>query len=98
MTDTPPGDAKFIIGPYGTRLSIADLPPPSTERWVIRRKAEVVAAVQGGLLSFEEALKRYGVTPDEFLAWQSSIDRHGIRGLKIKRFDHHRRRAIYALS
>ena len=63
MTDTPPADAKFIIGPYGTRLSIADLPPPSTERWVIRRKAEVVAAVKGGLLSFEEALKRYELPP-----------------------------------
>jgi hypothetical protein len=26
-------------------LSVAELPPPNTKRWVIRRKAAVVAAV-----------------------------------------------------
>ena len=33
-----------VIGPLGEPLSIADLPPPETKRWVVRRKAEVVAA------------------------------------------------------
>ena len=44
--------------------------PPS--HWVIRRKAEVVAAVRGGLLSLEEACSRYTLTVEEFLAWQYS--------------------------
>ena len=37
---------KYVIGPTGAPLTIADLPPPNTQRWVIRRKAEVVAAVE----------------------------------------------------
>ena len=33
---------------------------------MIRRKAEVVAAVRGGLLSLEEACSRYALNSDEF--------------------------------
>ncbi len=71
-------------------LTIADLPPPSTRRWVIRRKAEVVAAVRGGLLSLEEACKRYTLTTEEFLSWQFSIDQHGLAGLRTTRIQHYR--------
>ena len=46
---------KYVIGPDGSPLTITDLPAPGTKRWVIRRKAEVIAAVRGGLLSIEEA-------------------------------------------
>jgi hypothetical protein len=42
---------RYVIGPDGSPLTVADLPPRDTKRWVIRRKAEVVAAVRGGLLS-----------------------------------------------
>jgi len=42
-----------VIGPLGEPLSLADLPPPDTKRWVVRRKAEVVAAVNGGLLTID---------------------------------------------
>jgi Protein of unknown function (DUF1153) len=42
---------KHVIGPDGGLLTIADLPAPETKRWVIRRKAVVVAAVRGGLLT-----------------------------------------------
>ncbi len=58
---------KYVIGPDGSPLTIADLPPKNTRRWVIRRKAEVVAAVRGGLLSLEEACARYTLSVDEFL-------------------------------
>ena len=58
-------------------LTIADLPAPSTNRWVIRRKAEVIAAVYGGLVSLEEVCRRYTLTVEEFLSWQSLIDRQG---------------------
>ena len=37
---------KSVIGPDGKLLSLDDLPPPNTQRWVARRKAEVVAAVR----------------------------------------------------
>jgi len=55
MTDLVRPRVKYVIGPDGSPLTIADLPPTNTRRWVIRRKAEVVAAVRGGLLSLEEA-------------------------------------------
>jgi hypothetical protein len=76
---------KHVIGPDGSPLTIADLPAPGTKRWVIRRKAVVVAAVRGGLLTPEEACSRYALTVDELLAWQISIERHGLAGLRTTR-------------
>ena len=81
---------NFVIGPDGHRLSFADLPPPDTKRWVIRRKAEVVAAVQGGLLTLDEACERYNLTTEEFLGWQHAISRYGIAGLRATRTQHYR--------
>ena len=62
MTEPHRPRVKYVIGPDGSPLTIADLPAPGTKRWVIRRKAEVVAAVRGGLLSLEEACSRYTLT------------------------------------
>ena len=45
MTEPHRPRVKYVIGPDGSPLTIADLPAPGTKRWVIRRKAEVVAAV-----------------------------------------------------
>ena len=81
---------RYVIGPDGSPLTIADLPAPGTKRWVIRRKAEVVAAVRGGLLSLEEACSRYTLTVDEFLSWQRSIDRYGLPGLRATRIQDYR--------
>jgi Protein of unknown function (DUF1153) len=55
-----------VIGPDGSALTRANLPPSDTRRWVIRRKATVIAAVRGGLLSLDEAYKRYMLTPEEY--------------------------------
>ncbi len=81
---------KYVIGPDGSPLTVSDLPPASTRRWVIRRKAEVVAAVRGGLLSLEEACDRYTLTVEEFLSWQASIDEHGLAGLRTTRIQEYR--------
>jgi hypothetical protein len=81
---------RYVIGPDGSPLTVADLPPQNTKRWVIRRKAEVVAAVRGGLLSIEEACERYKLTVDEFLSWQRSIDKHGLPGLRATRIQDYR--------
>jgi hypothetical protein len=82
---------KYVRGPDGSPLTIVDLPAPGTKRWVIRRKAEVVAAVRGGLLSLEQACSRYALTVEEFLAWQYSIDRDGYLGLRTTRIQQYRR-------
>ncbi len=81
---------KYVIGPDGSPLTVADLPPVTTKRWVIRRKAEVVAAVRGGLISLEEACSRYALTVDEFLSWQMSIDQYGLAGLRTTRLQQYR--------
>jgi len=60
----------FVIGPTGSKLTVGDLPPPGTMHWVDRRKVEVVAAVQGGLISFEQARSRYMLSVEEFISWQ----------------------------
>jgi uncharacterized protein DUF1153 len=83
----------YVTRPDGSPLTIADLPRPGTkERWVIRRKALVVAAVRGGLLSLEEACSHYTLTIDEFLSWQCSIDRHGLPGLRATQLKQYRQK------
>ncbi|WP_339822558.1 DUF1153 domain-containing protein [uncultured Parasphingorhabdus sp.] len=72
-----------VIGPFGESLRLADLPDSNTTRWVIRRKAEVVAAVNGGLLSLEEACTRYDLSMEEFCSWQEAIDKSGLPGLRV---------------
>src|SRR5687767_4943925 len=79
-----------VLGIDGSRLRLEDLPPPGTRRWVIRRKAEVVAGVRAGLISLEEACARYTLSVEEFLSWQRSIDRHGMRGLRTTRLQDYR--------
>lgn len=79
-----------VIGPLGEPLTLADLPPPSTRRWVVRRKAEVVAAVNGGLLTVDEVLERYDLTLEEFASWQRAVDRSGMQGLRVTRIQHYR--------
>jgi hypothetical protein len=90
MTDQMRPRVKYVIGPDGSPLTIADLPPRDTKRWVIRRKAEVVAAVRGGLLSLEEACQRYTLSVEEFISWQQSIDQHGLAGLRTTRIQQYR--------
>ena len=90
MTDAHRPRVFYVIGPDGSPLTIADLPSVATRRWVIRRKAEVVAAVRGGLLSLEEACRRYTLTVEEFLSWQASIDEHGLAGLRTTRIQQYR--------
>ena len=70
----------YFIGPNGNVVTIADLPSSMTTRWVIRRKAEVVLAVRGGLLSLDEACTRYHLTAQEFSSWQRAIEKRGLRG------------------
>jgi hypothetical protein len=74
--------ANYVVGLNGDVITLADLPSPHTTRWVMRRKAEVVLAVHGGLLSLDDACRRYRLTTEEFFAWQRAIERHGLLGLR----------------
>jgi hypothetical protein len=76
--------------PGAPPLTEQDLPPPNTKRWVMRRKAEVVAGVRCGLISLDEACRRYTLSVEEFLSWQRLIDSHGVRGLRATRLQDYR--------
>jgi hypothetical protein len=75
---------NYVKRPDGTLLTPGNLPPTDLRRWVMRRKADIVMAVRGGLLSMEAACSRYGLSREEFLAWQKAFDHLGIKGLSGK--------------
>jgi hypothetical protein len=67
-----------------------NLPPPNTQRWVVRRKAAVVAAVRGGRITLEEALHRYQLTEEEYRSWERAFESHGLPGLRATRVQQYR--------
>jgi Protein of unknown function (DUF1153) len=79
-----------VIGPDGRHLTLSDLPPPGIQRWVTRRKAEVVAAVRGGLLTEDDACRRYELSKEEFGGWEKLYERHGVKGLRTTRLQNYR--------
>jgi Protein of unknown function (DUF1153) len=64
-------------------LTLDSLPPVDTSRWVARRKAEVVSAVETGLITVDEACRLYKLTLEEFLGWQRALFRFGVHGLQV---------------
>src|SRR4051812_22451858 len=87
---TSPALVRRVLAPDGTVLTVANLPPPDAQRWVASRKAVVVAAVRGGLLSMSDACARYRLTTEEFLGWQTQVDRNGLHGLRATRIQEYR--------
>jgi hypothetical protein len=79
-----------ITGPNGIAITLADLPARDTKRWVSSRKAVVVLAVQGGLISLDDACTRYSLSVEEFLSWERAVERHGVPGLRITHAKHYR--------
>ena len=73
---------RVVRLPDGGIMSMGDLPDRNT-RWVASRKADVVRAVEGGLLTQEDALHRYGLTEEEFALWTRYYAAGGVRRLKI---------------
>lgn len=78
----PPLRRNYVIRPGGRVLTVYDLPPPNGARWVVSRKADLIAAVGGGLLSLDEACRRYRLSREEFHAWRRMIDKSGMPGLR----------------
>ena len=77
MTPKAPGGARLVPA------SVDDLPSPDTIRWHTHRKARVVAGVRIGLISLEEACRRYRLSAEEFASWRRLIDEHGLLGLRV---------------
>lgn len=66
---------KFITRRDRTVFTLGDLPATDTERWVMSRKADVVDAVHGGLITMEDACWRYALTIEEFHSWEIAVER-----------------------
>ncbi|MFL5003569.1 MAG: DUF1153 domain-containing protein [Xanthobacteraceae bacterium] len=58
-----------LPGPVDRRRSANS----STKRWTVRRKADVVASVRGGLVSLDKPCRRYALDKKDALSWQCSI-------------------------
>ncbi len=85
-----PSPATPVLGPSGKPITIEELPPADTERWVVRRKMAVVAGVRAGLISLDEACRRYRLSEDEFTSWRRLLDAHGLKGLRATRVQNYR--------
>ncbi len=72
-----------IVGPSHEILTRESLPPADTTRWVASRKAQVVAAVETGLMTIDEVMRRYRLSLEEFYSWQRAMDRAGVPGLRV---------------
>jgi hypothetical protein len=91
LMSSSPGEQGYpYSGVIEQPIRLDDLPPPDTKRWVSRRKAKVVAAVRQGLLTLEDACRRYNLSMEEFLSWQRLIERHGVPGLRATRLQDYR--------
>jgi hypothetical protein len=74
--------ATLVVGPCGDVLTRRELPPTFRLRWTARRKAEVVIAVETGILSLNEACARYLISPEEFFTWKNDYARQGMESLR----------------
>jgi hypothetical protein len=73
----------YVVLPDGTKLTRSDLPPANTKRWVARRKATVVAAVDFGLIEPTEACSMYHLSDEELTLWRSAVREHGAAALRV---------------
>jgi len=73
----------YVVLPDGSKLTRSDLPPANTKRWVARRKAVVVAAVENGLLGPDEACNMYRLSDEELDMWRAAVQDHGAAALRV---------------
>jgi hypothetical protein len=51
-----------------------------------------VTAVRTGVLSLDEACRRYNLSVEEFQAWEEALAKHGLGGLRTTRIRTYRAR------
>ena len=83
--------ALSTIGLSGQPLISKDLPTSHHVRWVVGRKAELIAAIRGGLITMEDACERYRLSAEELATWSNSLERHGLCGLRCTKLHLYRR-------
>jgi hypothetical protein len=71
-----------VMSSLGYRLTLENLPGRETRRWTPFRKADVAAAVDGGLLTADQACDRYQLTLEELSAWRRAMAQGGLPALR----------------
>ena len=71
-------------------MGVFDQLPSIGQRWTARRKAAVIAGVRAGWLPVEDVCQLYNLSVDELLAWERDIDRNGVPGLRVTRYQIYR--------
>lgn len=84
-----PGPHSVTL-PDGRIMTRADLPSATTRRWVASRKATVVRAVDAGLITAEEAVETWALSPEELDSWRDAVSRHGVQALKATALQRYR--------
>lgn len=64
--------------------------PSDVKRWTVGRKAAVIEAVRGGWVTIDEVCELYNLSVDEFLAWERDLERYGVPGLRVTRYQIYR--------
>ncbi|MGN6516207.1 MAG: DUF1153 domain-containing protein [Rhizomicrobium sp.] len=76
---------SYVIGPDGSPMTVFDLPSAKTQRWSLKLKADVIAAVKGGLISVEEATARYQLNQEKLIAWKNEVEEADLLQLRATR-------------
>jgi hypothetical protein len=66
----------------GIVTTMAGVPVALRQRWVMRRKAELLCAIQAGKITVEAACERFALSSEELAAWSVAYNRQGMNGLR----------------
>ena len=90
---------KVAVGLRGNVIAPYDLPPAHGARWTPQRKADLIAAILGGVITLDEAKARYALTTEELSEWRRGLAAAGVSGLKAtKRVRSRKERVSGAVS
>ena len=82
---------KVAVSTMSRQCAEMSLPPSDNVRWVASRKTMVLAAIDAGSLSIEEACLMYRLSIEEIASWLRLTELHGSDGLKISRLGEYRK-------
>ena len=83
--DLPTMHVADVQAPDRITVTLIDDDGAAMGQWDV-----TVAAVRGGLISLEEACRRYTLSTEEFISWQRAIEQHGLPGLRATRLQDYR--------
>ena len=86
IADDPPAGKDRSGNAFGRMPKL----PSVRKRWTVRRKAAVIEAVRRGRLSLDQVCRIYTLSLEEFLAWERDMDRYGVPGLRVTRYQIYR--------